>query len=198
VKKYPDRHRKVPSRKVGVLAVSAFEPVHSTGDPSLKGLAVPRQSRSRRTTRRRRFAYAVSWLGPTVDMRSLNQLVSIQIARSIHMRLESRTSHSHGEVAELRSNKRRLVRQDGVRMLIRAELRRPLQRFSRQPHLKNQISTQSRLRFKTLRLNKRLIPLYSFTTPRRNSHLSRPNLYKLYTNYPPLPSLPLHNLNLSK
>ena len=40
--------------------LSAFEPVHLTRNLSLKGLAVPRQSHSKHTTRRRRSAYVVS------------------------------------------------------------------------------------------------------------------------------------------
>jgi len=117
---------------------------------SLKGRAVPHQSHSRHTTRRRRSACAT--------------------ARNIHMKLVSQISLSLEEAAGPRSNRRRLARQDDVRILTKTEPRHPLQRQPRLNDLMNQIFTQSRLRFKTLRLNKRSIPLYSLTTPRHNSH----------------------------
>ena len=63
MKKYPDRHRKVPSRKVGAQTSERAKLVRLTGNHSLKGPAVPHQSRSRHTTRRRRFACAVSLAG---------------------------------------------------------------------------------------------------------------------------------------
>lgn len=61
MKKYPDRHRKVPSRKVGVYRLlDAFGSARLFGNHSSKGSAVPRRFLSRHTTRLRRFACAVS------------------------------------------------------------------------------------------------------------------------------------------
>ena len=63
MKKYPDRHRKVPSRKVGPRLLNAFEFVHLIGNHSSKGSGVPRLFPSRPTTRPRRSACAVSLVG---------------------------------------------------------------------------------------------------------------------------------------
>ena len=114
------------------------------------------------------------WASISRRTRSLNGLSTLQIALSIRTRLVSRTSLSREEAAGPRSNRRKPVQQDDVRTLNRTGLRPPPRRSSLQERFsisRNQISIRSHLISKTLRLNKRLTPLYSLTTPRHNSHL---------------------------
>jgi len=92
-----------------------------------------------------------------------------QIARNIRTKSDSLISLSREEAAGPRSNRRRRVPQDDVRISTRTELRPPLRPLPRQPPFsdsKSPNSTQSRLILKTLHLDRRLTPLYSLMTPR--------------------------------
>ena len=108
MKKYPDRHRKVPSRKVGPRLLNAFEPARLIGNHSSKGSGVPRLFPLRRTTRRRRSACVVSLFGFHTGDDSLTGF-----------RFPDRSQHSHEiGIANLpftRRGRRAQVEQDKAR-----------------------------------------------------------------------------------